>query len=78
LGEASLAPTVAGAASKSLGAIIGGFKSAVTRRINSERAAKNLSPVVVWQRSFYERVIRDENELMETRRYILENPQHIL
>lgn len=71
-GEASLAPT--GATPKSLGAIVGGFKSAVSRHINLHRLERNLPPVLVWQRSFYERVIRDEKERLATRRYIIENP----
>ena len=64
-------------APQSLSAIIRGFKSAVTRAANTHRAGRNLSPVTVWQRSFYERVIRDEKELLQTRRYIIENPLHV-
>lgn len=30
--------------------------------------------VRIWQRGYHDRVIRDENELFETRKYILENP----
>lgn len=28
----------------------------------------------VWQRNYYERVIRDEDELNRLRRYVLDNP----
>ena len=63
-------------APRSLSSLVAGFKGSVTRRINAHRAEQNLSSVVVWQRSFYERIIRDENELNETRRYIIENPTH--
>jgi len=28
----------------------------------------------LWQRNYHERVIRDERELYETRKYILDNP----
>lgn len=57
----------------SLGAVIGGFKSAVGRAVN----AANLSPVrPIWQRNFFERVIRDDRELDATRRYIEMNPNH--
>ena len=28
----------------------------------------------LWQRNYYENVIRDENEFNRTRKYILENP----
>jgi REP element-mobilizing transposase RayT len=55
----------------SLGAAIGGFKSAVSREI----AAKHLSPVrPLWQPSYYERVIRNDQELDAIRRYIADNP----
>jgi putative transposase len=55
----------------SLGAVIGGFKSAVSR----QGAARNLSLVrPLWQRNYYERVIRDDRELTATRKYIADNP----
>jgi REP element-mobilizing transposase RayT len=55
----------------SLEAAIGGFKSAVSREI----AANHLSPVrPLWQRNYYERVIRNDQELDAIRRYIAENP----
>ena len=77
-GMASHAPTGFGKPqAHSLARVVGGFKSAVTRAINLHRAEQNLSPVAVWQRSFYERVIRDEKELIDTRRYIIENPSHV-
>lgn len=59
---------------RSLSSLVSGFKGAVTRRINAQRATRNWSPVQVWQRGYYERIVRDENELNETRRYIFENP----
>ncbi len=55
----------------SLGAIVRTFKSAAARRINAVRGTPN-GPV--WQRNYYERVIRDERELAAARRYIRENP----
>lgn len=57
-----------------LGQVMGYFKYQSTKRINIHRAAQGLSKVVVWQRNYYERIIRDEKELNETRRYIGENP----
>ena len=62
------------APSHNLGAMINGFKGSVTRHINTYRDEHQLSRVSVWQRNYYERVIRDENELNATRRYIIENP----
>lgn len=62
-------------AAGTLGTIIGQFKSIVTKRINQWRVEQRLpTPIAVWQRSFYERIIREENELNATRRYITENP----
>jgi putative transposase len=52
-------------------AIVGSFKSAVTKRINECCAAPG-EPV--WQRSYYEHVIRDEVSLNRVRKYIAENP----
>ena len=56
---------------RSLGSFIAGFKSVVTRRINQTRGTPG-SPV--WQRNYYEHVIRSEDELLRTRKYILNNP----
>ena len=56
----------------SISTIIGTFKAGVTRQINriSEISIK------VWQRNYYERIIRTEEELMQTRHYIITNPQN--
>jgi REP element-mobilizing transposase RayT len=55
----------------SLSAVIRGFKSASTRRVNKLRG---ISGVSIWQRNFWERIIRNERELEAIRRYILANP----
>jgi putative transposase len=55
----------------SLGAIIQNFKSVSTRKINQ---ARDMAGVPVWQRDYYERVVRDEVELAQFRQYIRENP----
>ncbi len=55
----------------SVGAFVAGFKSIVTKRINELR---QLSGNPVWQRNYYERVIRDEQELNRWREYIIHNP----
>ena len=60
-----------GPASDSLGAIIGQFKSAVSRRIN---ALRNTPGAAVWQRNYHEHIIRTERALQAIRRYIAENP----
>ena len=60
-----------GSPSGSLGAIVGNFKSVVTRRINRIRKTPG-EPV--WQRNYYERIIRNERELNAVRQYIRDNP----
>jgi REP element-mobilizing transposase RayT len=69
-----VAPTehLNGPASGSIGAIIGQFKSIVTKGINSRRGTPGLP---VWQRNYYEHVIRDEDELLKIREYIANNPK---
>jgi len=57
--------------SKTIGAFIRGFKSAVTKKINIKR---NTPGATVWQRNYYERIIRDEPELNRIKKYIVENP----
>ena len=61
----------AGAPSGSLGAIVGNYKSITTRRINRVRKAPGTR---VWQRNYYERIIRNERGLDAIRRYIEHNP----
>ena len=56
---------------KSLGSFIAGFKSSVTKHINLLRATPGAP---VWQRNYYEHVIRNEIDLEETREYIQNNP----
>lgn len=55
----------------SLGAIVGSFKSAVTKRVNETNNSPGAS---FWQRNYYERVIRNEKELKLIRQYIATNP----
>ena len=47
------------------------FKSAAARRVNEIRRTPGAS---VWQRNYYERVIRNEDELSGIREYIHVNP----
>jgi REP-associated tyrosine transposase len=56
--------------SGSLPTIIRYFKSAVTRRINDSRGTP-YTPV--WQRNYYEHVIRDEDDLNEIKEYVVNN-----
>jgi len=55
----------------SIPTIVRAFKSAVTRRVNELRQTPG---GVVWQRGFYEHVIRSEDGLLRLREYIRSNP----
>jgi putative transposase len=54
----------------SLGAIIGAFKMAVTRQIQSEHTTTG-----IWQRNYYEHIIHNECEMDKIWRYIESNPE---
>ncbi len=56
---------------RSLASFIAGFKSAVTKRINERRGTPGLP---VWQRNYYEHIVRDDDELRRIREYITNNP----
>ena len=58
-------------ASMSLQSVIGNFKSFTTKRYNDIQKTNNRS---LWQRSYYDRIIRDEQEYNDVWRYIDENP----
>ena len=60
-----------GPARRSLSSFIGGYKSAVTKQINALRGAPGAP---VWQRNYYEHIIRNEDDLEAIRYYILTNP----
>ena len=51
--------------------IVGYFKMNAAKRINEQRQTTG---VPVWQRNYYERIIRDDDELTRTREYIVNNP----
>jgi putative transposase len=56
---------------RSLGYFIAGYKMAVTKRINALRKTPGAP---VWQRNYYERILRNDDELNGARFYIQENP----
>jgi putative transposase len=56
---------------KSIGAIVRAYKSAVTYRINRIRRTPGTP---VWQRNYWEHIIRDEHDLSRIREYIRNNP----
>lgn len=56
---------------KSLGRLIGAFKSVSTKKFNQFRTTSTPS---LWQGNYYEHIIRNKNELGRVREYIFNNP----
>jgi len=56
---------------KSLGAIVRAYKSAVTYAVNALQKQRG---AVLWQRNYYEHIIRNEQEHERIYNYILSNP----
>ncbi len=69
-GRSPLRPT--GPVRRSLGALVAGFKAAMTRMLRDGEVI-GCSPL--WQRGYYEHVIRDERDLDRIRQYIADNPR---
>ncbi|HPT66169.1 MAG TPA: transposase [Candidatus Woesebacteria bacterium] len=65
-GESRLAPT--------LGWIVGIFKTESTKRINKLNETPKIQ---LWQRNYYERVIRNEKEYLMIKKYIRDNPKNL-
>lgn len=55
----------------SVGVIVSTYKAQVTRRINNIERQKGLG---IWQKGYWDRIVRDEHELNRTRQYIIDNP----
>jgi putative transposase len=62
-----------GTMNKSLSSFVQGYKAAVTTRINTLRQVRG-EPV--WQRNYYERIVRDADEYNRFRKYIINNPAY--
>jgi putative transposase len=56
---------------KSLSSFVAGYKSSVTKRIRDE-----LNETGIWQRNYYDRIIRNDRELDAIRKYIQTNPMN--
>jgi len=81
-GDACVAPTAlrgvevhpdhhrSGPNRNSLAAIIGAFKSAVSKQLRWKQRHDH----PLWQRGFYDHVIRDDEEMHVIREYIVSNP----
>jgi REP element-mobilizing transposase RayT len=61
----------AGLQPRSIGAMVAGFKSAATKRVNKLRKTPGAK---LWQRNYWEHIIRSEPELNGLREYIRNNP----
>jgi putative transposase len=57
----------------SIPTIVRTFKAAVVRKAKKELGIQGHT---IWQRNYFERVLRDGKEYSDASRYILENPQH--
>ncbi len=57
--------------SNTIPTIVRGYKSAVTKKINMLR---NMPGVPVWQRNYYEHIIRDQKSYYHIAKYIRNNP----
>lgn len=64
-------PVGAGFSCPTLGQVVAYFKHESTKFIN---ALPGMPGEPVWQRNYYEHIIRDEDEFLQIRRYIAENP----
>ena len=60
-----------GSAPGSLSAIVGNFKAISVRRINQLRGTPGAA---IWQRNYYEHIIRTSRELEAAHKYIVDNP----
>lgn len=56
---------------KPLGRLIAAFKTVSTKRVNDLRCTPGAR---LWQRNYYERIVRDDLSLSYIRRYIVNNP----
>lgn len=56
---------------RSLGAVIGAFKAASSRDINRLRGTVGDR---IWQRNYYEHIVRSDHDLQRIREYIHNNP----
>jgi len=59
--------------SGSIGWIVRAFKATVTREA---RKALQKPELTIWQRNYFERVVRDENEYKIVHQYVRENPRN--
>jgi putative transposase len=56
---------------RELGSVVGSFKSATTREINALSAVPSER---LWQRGYFDHVVRDDDDLNRVREYVASNP----
>ena len=66
-------PLLADTPRKSLGRLIGAFKTVSTKHMNMFRESPGDA---IWQADYYDRIIRNADELAATRNYIHNNPSN--
>ena len=61
-----------------IGNIIGAFKSITTNKYIREVRNNNFAPFdkILWQRNYYEHIIRDDEAFYKIREYIFNNPSN--
>ena len=59
---------------RSLGALVGGFKGAVTSQLRTWRAAMGYADVPIWQRNYYDHIVRHDWRTRPHPRIHLEQP----
>ncbi|MCU0662783.1 MAG: hypothetical protein MUC50_10715 [Myxococcota bacterium] len=70
------APTDGTRTKLTLGDVVGAFKSMTTDQyvVGVKQNDWSAFPGKLWQRNYYEHIIRDDDELSRIRRYIIDNP----
>ena len=61
---------------RSLGSLVAGWKSRVSSVIKQSRVNRGWPLVRVWQRNYYDHIIRDDRELEFIRQYVQANPSN--
>jgi putative transposase len=71
IGGSRTASTKSTTSRKPLGRLIVAFKTVSTKQIN---ALRNTNGEIVWQRNFFDHIIRNQEDIDRIRRYIQNNP----
>jgi len=69
-------PKIKPGTSRTIGSIVRGFKIGVSKWSRNAKGEEYSPGRGIWQRNYYEHIIRDENELNIIRQYIVDNPKN--